>query len=171
MRLSDIPANSLEASTLLIPLAESGDRRLLEKRLRDPEVMLTMDERAYLAARLSRHKQGRPRLSNAVKLWIATSVIRHQFVNGMGADDAAERVAQEEGCDKRTVQRRVRFAKDYEAGAWWGKACEQAQRCFGAGRADGIGTAIAVSASIAAGIGEASGIRKLRSDRRKTRSN
>jgi hypothetical protein len=100
MRLSNIPANSFEASTLSIPLAESGDRRLLEKRLRDPEVMLTMDERAYLAARPSKRKQGRPRLSDVVKLWIATSVIRHQFVNGMGADDAAEKVAQEEGRDK-----------------------------------------------------------------------
>jgi len=140
-------------------------------------VMLTMDERAYLAARPSGRKQGRPRLSDVLRLWIATSVIRHQFVNGMGADDAAEKVAQEEGRDKRTVQRHVRFARDYEAGAWWGKACEQAQRCLGAGRADGIGTAIAVSASIAAavghaaGVGEASGVSKLRSDRRKTQSN
>jgi hypothetical protein len=56
------PAKSFEASVLSIPMAESGDRRLLATRLRDSTVTLTV--RKYLAdlceKQLARRK-GRPR--------------------------------------------------------------------------------------------------------------
>ena len=161
------PTRSFEASILSIPLAESGDRRLLAARLRDSTVILTARERGYLAdlceKRLGR-KRGRPQVSDVSKLWVASDAIRFEERIGAGrarfqtiGDDAVKHAAQVHGRSERRVWDYIAFARQYQGGAWWEDACEQAHVWKITGVAAGTGTAAAVGASIAAAAGTATG--------------
>jgi hypothetical protein len=157
--MKPLRADSFEASVLSIPMAESGNRRLLAARLRHSTVTLTDSERKYLADlcenRLARRK-GHPRHPDILKLWVASDAIRFEERScgraqmGTVSDDTVKHVAQVHGCSERSVRDHLSFAKQYQDGVWWIDTCERAHIWEKLGNAVGTSTGDGFGASVAA---------------------
>ncbi len=132
MRVTNIPANSFEAAALSVDFAESGDRRLLLKRMENPATRAALTNRewdyltAYVGGRLGPRRRGHPECFDKVKLWIVCTAFRFEAGRGRSeqvrvdravSDKAKEYAAEIHGITKRTVESHVRFAAQYKRGA------------------------------------------------------
>jgi hypothetical protein len=123
-----------------IQAAEKGDYTLLDARLGDRDVTLTMEERNFIRSNgftpVHRSPGPRPRYhvtQTNESLEIARRVILHSkgYLRGQ-VEGAMEQVAGELGCSLSTVKKHVARAKEFSGGTWWQMRCSMTRKGKGA---------------------------------------